>query len=365
MDSLLQALRHSLRRLARRPGATAAVILILAMGIGVSTAVFSVVDRVLQRPIPVPDPGRLVVAWQSDPSQAVELVEVSFPYFLDWRAESRSFEDLAALGSVNWSVEFKGAPRRETVAAAFVSASFFDTLRARPLLGRTFVPEEDEPTAARVLVLSHALWQRRFAGDPDVVGRQVDGSGHPYTIVGVMPRDFDFPKGAQVWTPVAPELDAIRRRDQMAPATFRSLGVLFVVGRLKAGVTIGAARTELGGISRRLSLTDGFSTAGWRAEVVPVVDYYLGHSTRLALQTLAVASAFVLVLACANVTVILLVQAIARRTDLAVRRALGASAVRAAFQEIAESIGAGPGRGPRRCPAGEVGRPGGSGLRTE
>jgi predicted permease len=246
---------------------------------------------------------------------------------------------MAALGSVNWSVELKGLPRRETVAAAFVSASFFDTLRARPLLGRAFLPEEDEATAGRVLVLSYGLWQRRFAGDPQIVGRQVEGSGHSFTIVGVMPREFDFPHDAQVWTPVAPELDSIRRRDHMAPATFRSLGVLFVLGRLKPGVTLDSARTELAALSRRLSIADGFSTKGWRAEMVPVVDHYLGRSTRVALQTLAVASALVLVLACANVTVILLVQAIARRTDLAVRQALGASAVRAALQEIGESVG--------------------------
>lgn len=339
VESFLHALRHSLRRLAQKPGATAALVLILALGIGVSTAVFSVVHRVLLRPIPVADLDRLVVAWETEPSRGVDIVEVSFPYFLDWRAQSTSFEDMAALGSVNWSVEFKGLPRRETLAAAFVSASFFDTLRARPLLGRTFLPGEDEPTGARVLVLSHGLWQRRFAGDPEIVGRQVEASGHPFTIVGVMPKDFDFPHDAQVWTPVAPELDAIRRRDNMAPATFRSLGVLCVLGRLKPGVTLESARAELSALSHRLSVADGFSTEGWRAEAVPIVEHYLGHSTRVALRTLAVASAFVLLLASANVAVILLVQAIARRVDLAVRQALGASPVRAALQGIAESVG--------------------------
>ena len=113
---------------------------------------------------------------------------------------------------MNWSYEFQGPPRRETVAAAYVSASFFDTLRARPLLGRTFRAQEDEPGAERVLVLSYALWQRRFAGDPAVVGRRVPGERRPVTIVGVMPREFDFPQGAEVWVPVGPELDAVRRR---------------------------------------------------------------------------------------------------------------------------------------------------------
>src|SRR5437867_1219506 len=184
------------------------------------------------------------MAWEIDPSREGSLIEVSFPYFRDWRAQSRSFEELAAYGSVNWSHEFKGPPSRETVSASFVSASFFDTLRARPLLGRTFLPHEDESAAGRVLVLSHGLWQRRFAGDPRVVGSKVAGGDELFTIVGVMPREFDFPQGAELWTPVGPALDADRRRSNWTPAFLRSLGVLYVVGRLKGGVTPEAARAD-------------------------------------------------------------------------------------------------------------------------
>ena len=334
----MSGLRHALRQLIRRPGLTTAIVSILALGIGVSTAVFSVVGRVLLRPIPVAELNRLVVAWEFDPSREGSLIEVSFPYFQDWRAQSRSFEDLAAFGSVNWSYEFKGPPSRETVPAAFVSASFFDTLRARPLLGRTFLPHEDEPATGRVLVLSHGLWRRRFAGDPRVVGSKVTGGDELFTIVGVMPREFDFPQGAELWTPVGPALDADRRRSNWTPAFFRSLGVLYVVGRLKEGVTPEAARAELASISRRLSVADTFSTTGgWGARVVPLVDHYLGTSTRQALQALAAASAFVLLLACANVAVLLLVQAIRRRTDLAVRRALGASAAHVVLHQLLDS----------------------------
>ena len=334
----MSGLRHALRHLIRRPGLTAAIVSILALGIGVSTAVFSVVERVLLRPIPVAELNRLVVAWEIDPSREGSLIEVSFPYFRDWRAQSRSFEDMAAYGSVNWAHEFKGPPARETVPAAFVSASFFDTLRARPLLGRTFLPHEDEPASGRVLVLSHGLWRRRFAGDPRVVGSKVTGGDELFTIVGVMPREFDFPQGAELWTPVGPALDADRRRNNWTPAFFRSLGVLYVVGRLKEGVTPEAARAELASISRRLSVADTFSTTGgWGARVVPLVDHYLGTSTRQALQALAAASAFVLLLACANVAVLLLVQAIRRRTDLAVRRALGASAAHVVLHQLLDS----------------------------
>ena len=181
------------------------------------------------------------------------------------------------------------------------------------------------------------LWQRRFAGDPAVVGRKVTRGDEPFTIVGVMPREFDFPQGASVWVPVGPELDAVRRRDSMAPDAFRGLGVLYVVGRLKDGVSRDAARTDLAGISHRLSLADGFSTVGWSARLVPLVDHHLGASTRQALEALAVASGLVLVLACANVAVLLLVQASSRRTDLAVRKAMGASAGRLALHQLAES----------------------------
>ena len=332
-----EALRHALRRFRRQPGQTAALVLILAVGIGVSTAVFSVVQRVLVRPIPVADLHRLVVGWETDPSREGSLIEVSYPYFREWRAQNRSFEDLAAYGSVNWSYVFKEPPHREVVSAAYVSASFFDTMRARARFGRTFLPEEDEPGAERVLVLSHGLWQRRFGGDPKVIGTKTLGD-EPFTIVGVMPRDFDFPRGAELWTPVGRALDEDRRRNGWTPVFFRGLGVLYVVGRLKEGLPVEAARADLAEISRRLSVADGFSTTGgWSARVVPLVDHYLGASTRQALEALAVASAFVLVLASANVTVLLLVQAIRRRTDLAVRRALGASTAQVLFQYLFDS----------------------------
>ena len=335
-DTLSHVLRHVFRGVARRPGHSGTIILIFALGIGISTALFSVVRPVLLRPIPVPELGRLVVGWETDPSRAGSLIEVSLPYFLEWRAQSAAFEDMAAFGSVNWGYEFAGPPGRESVSAAFVSASFFDTLRARPLLGRGFLADEDEPGAPRALVLSHALWHRRFGGDPTVVGTRLAGTDPPATIVGVMPADFDFPQGAEVWVPVGPELESVRRRTSMSESAFRGLGVLYVVGRLKDGVALQAAQGELASVSRRLSLADGASTVGWSARLVPLVDHHLGPSTRLALQALVVASLAVLILACTNAAVLLLVQAVRRRADLAVRRALGAGGARAALHQMVE-----------------------------
>jgi putative ABC transport system permease protein len=335
---LPDVLRVALRRLAHRPGLTAGIVVILAVGIAVSTAVFSAAQRLLLHPIPVPELSRLLVAWETDPSREGSLIEVSWPYFLEWRAHNRSFEDMAAFGSVNWGFEFKDLPAREGVSAAFVSASFFDTLRARPLLGRTFLAHEDEPTAERVLVLSYGLWRRRFAGDPAVVGRTVTGGDGPFTIVGVMPREFGFPQGAEVWTPVGPALDGERRRNKWNTLQFRGTGVLYAVGRVKEGVPAEAARADLAAISQRLSVADRFSTTGgYTARVMPIVDHYIGASTRQALEALAVGSGCILFLACANVAVLQLVQAIRRRTDLAVRRALGASAAQIVLHELLDS----------------------------
>jgi predicted permease len=335
---MADALRGALRGLIHRPGLTFATVLILAVGIGISTAVFSVVKRVLLHPLPVPERERLVVAWQTDPSREGSLIEVSYPYFLDWRAQSRSFEDMAAYGSVNWSFEFKESPRRETVSAAYVSASFFDTLRARPQLGRTFQAHEEDPASSAVIVLSHGLWQRRFGGDPGVIGTKVAGREEMFTIVGVMPRSFDFPRGAEVWTLVGRDLDQSRRRESWGPGFFRSLGVLYVVGRLKEGVPPEAARADLTALSRRMSVADGFSTTGgWSAQTVSLVDHYLGVSTREALQAVGTAAGCILLLACANVAALLLVEAIRRRTDLAVRRALGASGVQVVARQMLDS----------------------------
>lgn len=360
-------LRRALRRWSLRPGLALAVIAILAIGIGLTTTAVSVVERVLLRPIPVPHLGRLVVAWEADPSRGQPLIEVSYPYFQDWRSENESFEDLAAFGSVNWSYQLRDRSGVATLAYSAVSASFFDTLEARPLLGRTFLPDDDAPGAPRVAVLSHALWQRRFGGRQSVVGMTVTLSDRPFTVVGVMPPGFDFPRGAELWTCVGPELAEMSRQQAHPPAFWRGLGILYVVGRLKPEASAEDARADLAALSRRLSVADGFSPAGWDARIEPLVDNYLGVDTRRALQAVAVASGLVLLLACSNVGVLLLVRAIGRLQDLAVRRALGAGAVRLALGQVADAalpalVGGAAGLGIAAAAIHAIGRLGPSGV---
>jgi putative ABC transport system permease protein len=336
MTRFARALRLAARRCARRPALAGAVVLILGLGVGVTTAVFSLVQPLLWRPLPVADLHRLLVAWEAEPGRGAAR-ELSFPYFLDWRAQSRSFEEMSAFGTSTWSHQLRTAAGVETVPYGAVSATFFDTLRARPALGRTFLPHEDEPGAERVAVLSHAFWQRHFGGDPAAVGRTLHLSGEPFTVIGVMPDGFDLPRGAQLWASVGRELAEFHRREGHPPGFQRGYGVLYVLGRLKDGVSAESARLELDAIARRLSVADGLSRQGREARVAPLVDHYLGASTRRALEALGIASLLVLLLACANVGVLLLVEAMARQGELAVRRALGAGIGRIVSQQLAES----------------------------
>src|SRR5262245_6154938 len=294
MDSLLEVLRHAVRRLVRRPAFSLSIVAILTLGFGLATSVFSIVHQVLLHPIPGTALGRLVVGWEIDPAHGGSLFEVSLPYVQDWKDQNRSFEDLAGFGSVNWSFEFRSPLPREKVSAAAVSGSFFDTLRVRPLFGRTLRAEDDRPGAPRVLVLSYPLWQRRFGGDPGVVGTSVSGADAPFTIVGVMPADFDFPHAAQAWLPAGPEIEAPRQRMGLPPSVLRTLGVLYVVGRLKPGVTLASAQADLAAVSGRLTVADGLSSQGLSVLLLPLVDHHLGANTRRALEALAAASGLVL-----------------------------------------------------------------------
>jgi putative ABC transport system permease protein len=248
-DALQQDVRYALRRLMREPGFAGTAILILAVGIGACTAMFSIVQAVLLKPFGVDAPHRLVMVWTRS-TQHSAVGELSYKTYRDLRARTRSFDDVAILGSVNWSGTMSiGAREPFHVSCSAVSATFFDVLGARPLHGRTFRPEDDERSAPRVLVLSHGLWTQHFGGDPNVIGRSVivreEAPAEPFEIVGVMPAEFFFPRGAQYWTPAGPRLARMAQRAR-GPMDdfFNRLNVFYGLGRLAPDSTISSAAAD-------------------------------------------------------------------------------------------------------------------------
>jgi predicted permease len=327
MSTLLQDLKYGLRMLAKNPGFTAVAVITLALGIGVNTAIFSVVNGVLLRPLPYPNPDRLVQIYERSPQ--INELSVSYLNFLDWERVNRSFAGMAAYRGESFN--FTGTGQPEHIPGAVVTANFLSVLGVEPLRGRTFTPDENQPGANPVAMVSEGFWKRSFAGDTAVLGKSVVLDGQAYTVVGIVPGDCQLLGPAEVVTP----LWQWRRRMQLESR--ESHPGIRVVGRLKPGVSLAQARADMENIAHNLAAAYPKTNEGTSTTVVPLKNNIVGD-VRPMLLLLQAAVGFVVLIACANVANLLLARSVARKREIALRVALGASRGRVIRQLLTESV---------------------------
>jgi putative ABC transport system permease protein len=335
--SLAREIGIAWHRLRRDTALTLVVVLMLATAIAATVTIFSIVHAVLLRPLPFTDPSRVVLAWTRDDARNAPVIEVSLGELREWRARTTSLASLDVFGSVNWSYRITAPGEPFTATYNSVSASFFETLGARPMLGRTFRPEDDAPGAPATVVLSAHLWRRRFSSDPSIVGTWItigEGSkAQPAEVIGVMPPEFDFPAGAELWAPAVRDMAQYTGNHR---PTMEGLRVFYALGRLRDGATPEQVRTDLLRIARTSEMTREETAGGSTVVVKPLLEHFYG-AARPALAAISGAATMLLFIACANAAGLLLVRGVARERETAVRLALGATRAQIVRQFIAEA----------------------------
>ncbi len=334
METLLQDIRFGLRMLRNNPGFTAVAVVTLALGIAANTTIFSAVNGLMLRPPRIKDPAGVVVVVTVDPAKGPgwgwDRKPVSAPDFVAWREQSHAFEDMVASEWSNFALTRKGDPER--LSGTRVSASYFQMLGVSPALGRTFLPDEDQPGHAQVVILSDALWQRRFGSSPNVVGTTVRLNDESYTVIGVMPSSYrlDVYGGPQLWTPLvlAPE--------SILPAA-RQDRRLTVLARLKSGVSVETAKAEMVALAQRSEQAYPGTSKGWSATAMSI-QHYIADEFRIGMRLLMGVVIFVLLIACANIASLQLARAAGRQREFTVRAVLGAGRFRLVRQLLVESL---------------------------